>query len=241
MTAKKTFRTVFAVLAALVMFSTASLLASTPPQAQKLLNKARKDIARQKFEKAEKHLRRLLSQFPNSDLADDAVFWQAYIQEARDRDLTAFQQFAELRQRFPDSEWADNALAHQIRIAQKLYLSGRPQYKRFLTGLLHQDDARIRAEAALSLAELGRFHRRGTGADFSRCGRSLAAAARNPCPGNRSQRSGAGPSGQPTRAPGAAAVSDPRRQSRPRRAQKKLARGIHALQNAAVSAVRSPV
>ncbi len=155
MAAKKPFCTVFAALAAIVVFSTASLLASTPPQAQKLLNKARKDIARQKFEKAENHLRRLLSQFSDNDLADNAVFWQAYIQEARDRDLIAFQQFAELRQQFPDSEWADNALAHQIRIAQKLYLSGRPQYKRFLTDLLHHDDARIRAEAALSLAELG--------------------------------------------------------------------------------------
>ena len=155
MAAKKPFRTVFAVLAAIVVFSTPSLLASAPPQAQKLLNKARKAIARQKFETAENHLRRLLSQFSDSDLADDAVFWQAYIQEARDRDLTAFQQFAELRQRFPDSEWADNALAHQIRIAQKLYLSGQPQYKQFLTDLLQYDDARIRAEAALSLAELG--------------------------------------------------------------------------------------
>lgn len=126
--------------------------ASSP---EKHLDRARKDMAREKWDSAWAHLERLLLEHGDSSLADDAHFWQAVILERRGRLQEALQTFSNFLQAYPHSELYDNAVAHQIHIAQKLFLDGRPQFKRLIEGYARSRDPRLRLEAAVSLAELG--------------------------------------------------------------------------------------
>lgn len=124
-------------------------------KAAALLKRARKDIARQRWQKALQELQRIETEFSASGVADEALFWRGYIHEKQDRHLQAYQMYSDLQRRFPASARLDDAAAHQIRIAQGLYLSGKVQYKQLLLDFLQHPDRRLREEAALSLAELG--------------------------------------------------------------------------------------
>ena len=122
---------------------------------EKLYLRARKDIAREKWEKADEKLTQLLKRSGEHPYRDDAIFWRGYILEAKGRLLDAFQQFSRLATEYPTSPLADNARAHQIRIAQRLYWRGRKPFKNFIERMVQHEDGRIRHEAALSLVELG--------------------------------------------------------------------------------------
>jgi hypothetical protein len=91
----------------------------------------------------------------DSPRAAEAAFYAGLcLENIPDRDLEAFQVFAELRSRFPDHPIVTKAISHQITLAGMLGTS-EPFYRDFLVRQLGNTDSTLKREAALSLARLG--------------------------------------------------------------------------------------
>ncbi|MFC1627494.1 hypothetical protein ACFL3H_00090 [Gemmatimonadota bacterium] len=99
----------------------------------------------------------LFQQVSESDsprAAEAAYYVGLCLENIPDRDVEAFQAFAELRGRFPDDPIVQKAISHQITLAGML---GRSDsfYQEFLARQIENQDLVLRHEATLSLARLG--------------------------------------------------------------------------------------
>ncbi len=91
----------------------------------------------------------------DSPRAAEAAFYVGLcLENIPDRDIEAFQVFAELRSRFPENPITQKAISHQITLAGMLGASDS-FYQEFLARQIETRDMTLRREAALSLARLG--------------------------------------------------------------------------------------
>jgi len=91
----------------------------------------------------------------DSPRAAEAAFYTGLcLENIPDRDVEAFQAFAELRSRFPDNPITSKAVSHQITLAGMLGESDS-FYREFLVRQLNSPTATVKREAALSFARLG--------------------------------------------------------------------------------------
>jgi hypothetical protein len=91
----------------------------------------------------------------DSPRAAEAAFYAGLcLENIPDRDVEAFQTFAELRSRFPDDPITGKAISHQITLAGMLGESD-PFYREFLARQLDSTNLTLKREAALSFARLG--------------------------------------------------------------------------------------
>ncbi|MFC1595299.1 hypothetical protein ACFL3X_00085 [Gemmatimonadota bacterium] len=91
----------------------------------------------------------------DSPRAAEAAFYVGLcLENIPDRDVEAFQSFAELRSRFPDDPITSKAISHQITLAGMLGTSDS-FYQEFLARQIENPDLTLNREAVLSLARLG--------------------------------------------------------------------------------------
>jgi len=91
----------------------------------------------------------------DSPRAAEAAFYVGLcLENIPDRDVEAFQAFAELRGRFPEDPTVQKAISHQITLAGMLGKSDT-FYQEFLARQVENPDLDLRREAVLSLARLG--------------------------------------------------------------------------------------
>ncbi len=91
----------------------------------------------------------------DSPRAAEAAFYTGLcLENIPDRDVEAFQAFAELRSRFPGNSITGKAVSHQITLAGILGESDS-FYREFLVRQLNNSDLTLKREAALSFARLG--------------------------------------------------------------------------------------
>jgi len=91
----------------------------------------------------------------DSPRAAEAAFYVGLcLENIPDRDVEAFQAFAELRGRFPEDPIVQKAISHQITLAGMLGKSDS-FYQEFLARQIGNPDLALKREAALSLARLG--------------------------------------------------------------------------------------
>jgi len=86
--------------------------------------------------------------------ADAAYYTGLCLENIPERDVEAFQAFAELRRRFPGNEIVSKAVSHQITLAGMLGKSDT-FYRDFLANQLENTDITLKREAVLSIARLG--------------------------------------------------------------------------------------
>ncbi|GEM_PF-1653027 len=77
----------------------------TPPRAEVIYDKAQNDLRRQRFEEAKFEYRKLFTEYPESELADNALFKLGYIACVQKDYLDASDLFSTLIAKYPKSEW----------------------------------------------------------------------------------------------------------------------------------------
>ena len=121
-----------------------------------LYRKAKNQSIIQKWDKAITLFQKLLDTYPESNYADDALFWTGYCLEKRQgTEIEAFFTFEDLLDQYPESSWVDDAVVHQISIAEKLIRGGNPVFKDFLIQKMNEDAPTIQQHAAIALGRLG--------------------------------------------------------------------------------------
>ena len=93
---------------------------------------------------------------PGNKNCDNAIFWLGYcVEKQGENPEQAFQYFAGLNREYTSSPWLDDACIHQIGIAEKLIMLGKPIYKDSLAVLLQSSFEEVRRQAALALGKFG--------------------------------------------------------------------------------------
>ena len=77
----------------------------TPPRADIIYDKAQNDLRRQRFEEAKFEYRKIYTEYPESELADNALFKLGYIACVQEDYLDASDLFSTLIAKYPKSEW----------------------------------------------------------------------------------------------------------------------------------------
>ena len=115
----------------------------------------RENLIEERFERALSIFRRVVSDFPDSEQADDAQFYVGYTLERMGRAREALEAFETLLTRWPDSVRAENARMHQVELMGFSEQTSDPaSLERLLSGNVAWSTKR---ETAYALARAGDF------------------------------------------------------------------------------------
>ena len=99
----------FVVLAIFLTGSQCASVRRTPSSAGQLYKSALEDLQKHRFEEAKYNFKKIYSDYPNSDYADNALFRLGYIACVQEEYLLARDYFGTLVGEHPKSEWAFDA------------------------------------------------------------------------------------------------------------------------------------
>ncbi len=117
---------------------------------------ARQHIRQKNWGKAIHIYENLLTNYPESEYRDDAMFWIGFCYEQNpETKRNAFNHFQRFVSEYPNSVWINDAVIHQIDLAKKLCADGEKDYESFIRLKLASDDPDIANHAAIALAKLG--------------------------------------------------------------------------------------
>lgn len=139
-------------MAAFIFSAAVSMAASENEQ----FDKAKDLSINRQWDSAIEAFDRFISDYPQSALQDDALFWTAYCLEKKgDNLIEAYMAFEQLIRDFPTSVWADDARMHQIGLAETMVRRGNEDFSVFLNEMLEAEDVNYRQQAAMALGRLG--------------------------------------------------------------------------------------
>ena len=133
-----------------------STVVSGSSKSEKDFRNARKEVTKQKWEKASEKFAQFIKKYPEDEHLDGAMFWLGYsVENLEDGAEEAFSIFTDMTENYPESPWADNAMVHQINIAEAMVRNGNEEYRPFLNSMLSSDVDEVRFRAAIALGKLG--------------------------------------------------------------------------------------
>ena len=108
-----------------------------------------------KYQDAMKAFKAIISKYPKSRYIDASHFWIAYSLEKEGADYEkAFAAYKLVRDSYPKSEWANDARSGMVKLAKKLYSSGKRQYKVYLKEFGEDPDEDVKLAALTALGQL---------------------------------------------------------------------------------------
>ena len=109
MAARKPLNSFIIILVATIILSGCIQPRPTPTSARELYDYAQEDLKKGRYEEAKYRFEKVLKEYPNTDLADNALFRLGYINIIQENYEASYNYFGALLQDYENSEWKFDA------------------------------------------------------------------------------------------------------------------------------------